>query len=349
MWAAVLAALTGCVSIPAPTETQDRETVAHATTGTSRLRDLRGDYRQALCARLSRDSACDDVLLRLPGEPTARHHASVPKFLGARYRIAFVPGLFADCAEKWLMPFSDVIEDLRRTGFETAVLRISGRAGTEQNAAQLEREIAALPRDGKRLIVFAYSKGLPDVMELLVRHPDTHPRIAAVVSYAGAFNGSLLADELRGVYEEFVSNLPLDRCAAGTGAELEALRPSVRQAWWQAHQAELHATRVPFFSLVGAPLPDKVSPVLRLNHRSLATRDANNDSQLLADDAIVPGGSLLGYVNADHWAMAIPLSKQLPALSALFRDDVPRSALVDAAIAVVDEVLTTPIPPTRQP
>ncbi len=191
--------------------------------------------------------------------------------------------------------------------------------------------------------MFAYSKGLPDVLDLLVRHPPARQRIAAVVSYAGAVNGSPLADELRGMYDAFVTRLPAGGCAAGNGAELDALRPSVRRAWWAAHHAELRAARVPFFSLVGAPQPERVSPLLRPSHRRLAERDPNNDSQLLADDAVVPGSALLGYVNADHWAMAMPLVKQLPALAALFRDDVPRGALVGAAIEVVDAALgTTP-------
>lgn len=344
-----LVSAAGCASGPAPTSSQDRLTIAQATSASSHVRDMRGDYRNALCARLHADRACDDVLLRLPDEPAVRRQTHDAAGLASRYRIAFVSGLFADCVERWLMPFSDALEELQSGGFDTAVLRISGRASTEQNAAQLAREIAAQPQDGKRLIIFAYSKGLPDVMELLVRHPAAQGHIAAVVSYAGAFNGSPLADELRGVYDQFISKLPLQGCDAGTGAELEALRPSVRRAWWQAHQTELRATRIPFFSLVGAPLPDRVSPVLRLNHASLAKRDANNDGQLLATDAVVPGGALLGFVNADHWAMAIPLSRQLPALAALFRDDLPRGALVSAAITVVDQAIVTTSTSTRQP
>ncbi len=292
---------------------------------------------------------CNDVLLRFPGEPAARHRGAASPLLATRYRIAFVPGLFADCVEKWLQPFSDAILDLHRTGFDTAVLRIAGRAGAEQNAGWLAREVKALPQDGKRLIIFAYSKGLPDVMDMLVRDPETGRRIAAVVSYAGAFNGSPLAEEWRGVYDQFLTRFPLDNCAAGTGAELEALRPSVREAWWRAHQAELRDTRVPFFSLVGAPLPDHVSPLLRLTHASLATRDPHNDGQLLARDAVVPGSSLLGYVNADHLAMAIPISKQIPALATLFRDDLPRSSLVSAAIAVVDQAIADPSSSERRP
>ncbi|MNT74026.1 hypothetical protein D3C72_2127970 [compost metagenome] len=67
----------------------------------------------------------------------------------------------------------------------------------------------------------------------------------------------------------------------------------------------------------------------------LSHTDILNDGQLLATDAIVPGSVLLGYVNADHWAMAMPLSKQIPVAGALFIDDVPRVDLVLASLQVI--------------
>ena len=44
---------------------------------------------------------------------------------------------------------------------------------------------------------------------------------------------------------------------------------------------------------------------------------------------------LLGYVNAGHLAIAVPLVEQAPLLKLLFRDDVPRAVLIEAAIEVV--------------
>jgi hypothetical protein len=55
----------------------------------------------------------------------------------------------------------------------------------------------------------------------------------------------------------------------------------------------------------------------------------------------VARGYLLGYVNADHLAIAIAASQQAPALSFLFKDDIPRLTLVKAAIQVVAETLET--------
>lgn len=335
--------LAGCASAPSLPYAEDMQPALLVTPEQAGVRDLRASYRAALCARLPADRRCADVLLRFPGEaaaPTARGAPAAAAGNGSqRYRIAFVPGLLADCVAKWLVPFSDAAEALRVDGFDVHLMQIAGRADTAHNAALLAQQVAALPDDGRRLIVFGYSKGLPDVLDLLLRHPESRARIAAVVSYAGASGGSPLADSHRGLYAQVLAGLPMDGCAKGTGTELDALRRSVRLDWWQAHAAELKATGVPFFSLVGAPRPEQVSPVLRLTHTELSRMDPRNDSQLLASDAVVPGGALLGYVNADHWAIAMPLLQQFPSLYGLFTDDVPRPALVAAAIEVVVQTL----------
>jgi hypothetical protein len=337
--------LAGCASAPSLPYNEDMPPAVLVLPEQAGVRDLRAPYRAALCARLPADRNCADVLLRFPGE--APVVAPTPAAINAseRYRIAFVPGLLADCVAKWLVPFSDAAQALREQGFDVHLMQIAGRADTEHNAAQLAQQIDALPQDGRRLIVFGYSKGLPDMLDLLLLHPQSRARIAAVVSYAGAVNGSPLADSYRGLYANVLAGLPMDGCAKGTGAELDALRRSVRLDWWQAHRAELSATGVPFFSLVGAPRPEQVSPVLGLTYKELSRMDPRNDSQLLASDAVVPGGALLGYVNADHWAIAMPLLQQFPSLYGVFHDEVPRAALVAAAIEVVAQTLgTTPKP-----
>jgi hypothetical protein len=81
--------------------------------------------------------------------------------------------------------------------------------------------------------------------------------------------------------------------------------------------------------------------MLKQTHAKLAAIDPHNDGQLLWYDAVVTRGYLLGYVNVDHLAIAIPASQQIPALSFLFKDNVPRLALVRAAIEVAAETLET--------
>jgi len=108
--------------------------------------------------------------------------------------------------------------------------------------------------------------------------------------------------------------------------------------WWRRHRS---AITVPIFSLVAVPRADRVSPMLKQTYAKLAAIDPRNDGQLLWYDALATRGYLLGYVNVDHLAVAIPASQQIPALSFLFKDNVPRLALVRAAIEVAAETLDT--------
>ena len=96
---------------------------------------------------------------------------------------------------------------------------------------------------------------------------------------------------------------PLPGCAAGTGDGDP--RPAARRPARVVAQ-ESACRDVPVFALVAAPRPDRVSPATRLTYDRLARQDPRNDGKLLAQDQIVPGGYLLGYANADHWAVAIP-------------------------------------------
>lgn len=299
------------------------------------IRDLRAPYRAALCSRLATRDDCERVLLRWAGEGSAAPPTMLAD-LPSRYRIAFVSGFFSECFDRYARPFADVERGLRAEGFTVDYLTVAGRGTAAANADRLAMRIAALPEDPRPLIVVAYSKGLVDVMELAVRHPAAARRIAAVVSVAGAANGSPLAAHLHAVYRDWVAAFPLPGCDAGDGAEIFDLRRDVRVEWWRRNGA---AMTLPVFALVGAPLADQISPGMRATYRRLSQLDARNDGKLLAQDQLVPGGYLLGYANADHWAIAIPVAAELPALGFLFRDEVPRTALVRAALDMVDATL----------
>jgi len=300
------------------------------------VRDLRGTFRMAACTRLPADGPpCDEVLLELAHEPAA---IALPRAedLPRRYRIAFVPGLFNECFEDLARPFSDVQSDLEARGFEVDYFAVAGRGSVAQNAAQLAGHFAGLAQDERPLIVFAYSKGLVDLLDFMVRHPELARPIAAVVSVAGAANGSPLADRMHAIYRSLGAKFPLPGCARGTGEEIADLRPDARIAWWQEHGESLG---VPIFTLVAAPQPDRVSPATRATYNELAKVDPRNDGKLLWQDQIPPRSHLLGYVNADHWSIAVPVLKEQPMASFLFRDTAPRTALAEAAIEVVAATL----------
>ena len=331
-------ALAACAPAP-PLYSGATPPVLMTTPAEAGIVDLRGTYRSALCRRLPVDGPrCDDVLLRLPGENPPASQTQSPGTL-RRYRVAFVPGLFSECLQALARPFADVIPDLTRAGVDARYFSVAGRGSTATNSERLAQEIAALPDDGRPLIVVAYSKGLPDLLELVARRPESAARIAAIVSLAGAANGSLLADRHLVTYQRWLSGLPLVGCGSGTGAELGDLRRDVRLEWWRRHRA---AISIPIFLLVTTPLRERVSPPLSGPYRELARTEPRNDGMLFWYDQLVSGASLLAYVNADHWGIAMPLSRELWAADFLFYDDaVPRTLLVEAAIEVVDEALRT--------
>ena len=69
--------------------------------------------------------------------------------------------------------------------------------------------------------------------------------------------------------------------------------------------------------------------------------DARNDSQMLFYDQVIPGGVLLGYLNADHWAVAVPVARSHRFLGSTFvnHNDFPREALLEALMRFVEEDL----------
>jgi hypothetical protein len=326
----------GCASKPLTPYSEQMPPTVMVTLDGAGVRDLRGQFRAALCPRLSTaDPPCDDVLLRFPGEPDAPLPPTSTD-LARRYRIAFVPGLFAECLDVVARPFSGVMEDLREQGFDTQFLRVGGRGTVAANAERLSKAFEALNDDPRPIIVFAYSKGVPDMLEMVVRYPESARRIVAIVSLAGAVNGSPLAEDLEDLYRAVAARFPMPGCDPGTGEEIRDLRRETRLEWWQRNG---RAINVPVFSIVAVPRPGHVSPVLSTKHDKLAETDPRNDGQLIWYDTIAPRGNLLGYVNADHWTIAIDIRNLVPVIAGVFHDDVPRTALVEAAIEVVDETL----------
>jgi hypothetical protein len=300
------------------------------------VQDLRGQYRDAVCKRLASErSQCENTLLRLPGEPSATLQGPLEN-IPTRYRVAFVPGLFSECFEGFVRPFMDVEVALRGAGFTVDYIHVPGRGSVAQNALHLSKHFIELNGDARPTIVFAHSKGLIDILEFVVRFPHAAKRIAAVVGIAGAANGSPFAETLVEMYRDWGATFPLPHCAAGTGEEVYDLRRDVRLKWWQQYGGKV---TVPVFSLVATPRPDHVSPAILVSYRRLAQIDPRNDGKLLWHDQIAPGSRLLGFVNADHWTIAIPISEELPGFSFLFRDRVLRTALIEGAIEVVADTL----------
>ena len=72
-----------------------------------------------------------------------------------------------------------------------------------------------------------------------------------------------------------------------------------------------------------------------------AFRDPRNDSQVIFYDQVIPRGTLLGYANGDHWAIALPFTEQAKGFAdtLMNHNDFPRTALFEAVLLYVRENL----------
>lgn len=69
--------------------------------------------------------------------------------------------------------------------------------------------------------------------------------------------------------------------------------------------------------------------------------DARNDSQLIFYDQFIPNSTLVGYINADHWALAVPIARSHSIISGILVDqnDYPREVLIEALLRFIEEDL----------
>jgi hypothetical protein len=73
----------------------------------------------------------------------------------------------------------------------------------------------------------------------------------------------------------------------------------------------------------------------------LASIEPRNDSQMLFYDQILPRGTLLGCLDGDHWAVALPIAREHPVLGATLLDQnaFPREILLEAILKQIEEDL----------
>ena len=101
---------------------------------------------------------------------------------------------------------------------------------------------------------------------------------------------------------------------------------------------------VPYYSLVTYPGPDHISRILRGSYDKLSKIDGRNDGQLIFYDEVIPRSTLIGYVNADHWALAVPVNRSHPWIAANFvsQNAYPREALLEALLRFIEEQMANP-------
>lgn len=341
-----LAQLAGCAPAPIVPYSLDTPPLVLTPAGEAGIADQRGRFREILCAvdaavgrGLPDWRPCDAILHRLDGEPPG---SGAPVPLGpprAGLEVAIVPGFAADCLAGLVTPLGDAAAHLRKIGYPTHAIAIEGLSGSARNGELIRDQVMALPLPpGRRLVLIGYSKGLPDILEGLVAYPELAGRIAAVVGLAAAVNGSLLSEDAPRSLAPLLEHLPGSECGPGDGGAIDSLTRAARLRFIAAHRLP---AGVRYYSLVAFAARGQVSAALRHTYDRLAQVDPRNDAELLLYDQVIPGSRLLGYVDADHWAVALPVARDHPALGAtlLDRNAFPREVLLEAIMRHVEEQL----------
>ena len=340
------AALCACSSPPLSPFTKDSVPMTLVSTEQAGVRDERARFREIYCAVLEAHGhtlpdyrPCESALSRVGAEPAA---SGKPVDLGSSRRhlvVGFVPGLGWECFSDWLHVTGSVAAHLAQYGYDARLVEVGGLSGTEVNARQIRDAVLgmSLTPGERRLVLIGYSKGAPDLLEAVVRYPEIRPYLAAVVSAAGAVGGSPLANPAKESQADLLQHWPGARCKSdeqGVGS----LRTNVRQAWLAQHPLPHD---VPYYSLVTYPDPEHISRMLRGSYDKLSKVDGRNDSQLVFYDEVIPGSTLVGYVNADHWALAVPVDRSHPWITSMFvtENAYPREALLEALLRFVEEDL----------
>jgi hypothetical protein len=189
-----------------------------------------------------------------------------------------------------------------------------------------------------RIVLIGYSKGTPDILTAIVEHPEIRDRLAAVVGAAGAVGGSPIAEKYTQGTLELLRHWPQAECSKGDRGAMESLKPSVRKAWLEENDLP---PEVPYYTLATCPEPERVSKVLKSSYKKLSKQDPRNDGMMLFDDQFIPGSTFLGCVNADHWAVSVPIARTRPSFAKKFvnHNDYPREALLEAILRFIEEDL----------
>jgi hypothetical protein len=248
--------------------------------------------------------------------------------------VLVVGGIFSHCFEnRGIFAFAPALKHLEDAhGITTHRVTIDGLGTPADNAARID---AYLRRHPGRYIAVGHSKGAVDLMTAIQHHQSAKDQIVALVSVAGAIAGSRLMDYPMSIakagFQAAARQAGLGRCPIDSDAGMKNLRRERRYEFlseWSP-PASLRS-----YSLVGVVPEKRTSTVLRGMWRRLQYYSIDQDSQMIAEEAIIPGADFLGVARGDHWALALPFSEHADRAVRLGASEnhFPRTALLEGIV-----------------
>jgi len=87
---------------------------------------------------------------------------------------------------------------------------------------------------------------------------------------------------------------------------LDSLTRKEQFRWLSLHPLPQH---VQYFSIATFTREENIQATLRITYELIEPINPLNDGQLLIFDQLIPGSTLMAYVNADHWTVAVPVDE----------------------------------------
>ena len=295
----------------------DVDTPAQTLTyaGAPPISDQRPRFREIFCRLIDQSSEaqhrrikCEDYLWHLNDEKQGERLSQPLPEHDPSLRVILVTGAFAECFPKMGKPYQNAAARLEKLGYRIDTIVVSGRSGSGYNAAMIAKTVGGLEvKATERLILLGYSKGATDILHFLVDYPEIAKKVTAILSVAGVINGTPVADKYAKTYANWFKKTPIKECDPGDGGVLESLKRSVQFPWMAVNPLPQNER---YYSLVAFAHREGVQPGLLLTYDLLRSIDPRNDGQVIFYDQVIPGSSLLGYINLDHWAIAVPVKEK---------------------------------------
>lgn len=197
--------------------------------------------------------------------------------------------------------------------------------GLAANTQKIDASELQAPKD---IVLLGYSKGAPDIYQLLVERPDLKDRIRCIYNWGGAIGGSYLADD---IYNS-IKDMSLPKVEKAMGSFLSLISPaidtksgvlrrfdeynikdavrdlttSVRADFLNQHLDLLNSLEIPIFNITGSTTALDVPYFQMQGVMEINRYDSNNDMQLTQAQAKlkIPMAADIAMLKAHHWDMS---------------------------------------------